>query len=104
MKQLLDLAGASGAVYRFRLTDPSELPVAGGNFVFVRTALEEAAVLACGTAESLSEVADYWGRAVLVEGAEWLYVRLNVARSARCAEHADLAPALGARIIAPERA
>jgi hypothetical protein len=91
VKENLDLQGASGATYRFRLMDRAEqLPTVGGNFVYVSWREERPQVLFCGAANSLSAATNYWDEAVRVHGAQSLYIRLNVARAAREVEHTDL--------------
>jgi hypothetical protein len=90
VKEHLDLEGASGAIYRFRLiADPDQLPVAGGNFVFVRWSGEGPQVSFCGAVNSLVMATRFWGEAARVHGAQGLYIRLNVARASREREHAD---------------
>jgi hypothetical protein len=87
----LDLRGASGAIYRFRLiTDPGQLPATSGNFVYVRWRGAAPQVFCCGSADSLGSASRHWEEAVRAFGATGLYVRLNVARTARDEEHADL--------------
>lgn len=91
MKQTLDLAGASGATYRFRLVeDPAELPSAAGNFAYVRWRGSAPQVMGCGAVNNLMDAMRDWDMAVRSHGAEGLYVRLNVARSTRCEDHQDL--------------
>ena len=91
MKEHLDLLGASGAAYRFRLVgDPAELPATSGNFAYVRWRGAAAQVSCCGAANSLTLAIRFWDAAVRDHGAEGLYIRLNVARAIRDAEHEDL--------------
>ena len=91
MQDLLDLLGASGATYRFRLiADPAELPATSGNFVYVRWRGTSAQVFCCGAINSLGGASRRWDEAVRAHGATGLYVRLNVARAVRDQEHADL--------------
>ena len=82
---LLDLQGASGAVYRFRLWGDQTTSTAG-NYVVRATNTGE--LLLIGVTHDLLQV-----RKSALErtpDAE-LYVRLNVARAVRHAEHEDLA-------------
>ncbi len=91
MKEHLDLQGASGATYRFRLIlDPGQLPATSGNFVYVRWRGVTPQVAFCGAVNSLGSANRFWDQAVRAHGVEGLYVRLNVARSKRDEEHADL--------------
>ncbi|UTP38256.1 hypothetical protein M9M90_13640 [Phenylobacterium sp. LH3H17] len=83
----IDLFGASGATYRFRLWSEGGalLPVAG-NFVVAVAGPASVEVLVVGLTNDLS-------RAEAAAGSEegQIYRRLNVARAAREAEHDDLA-------------
>lgn len=91
MQDHLDLQGASGATYRFRLiAGPDQLPATSGNFVYVRWLDMEPQVLCCGVVDSLSAAFGSWDEAVRTYGALCVYVRLNVARARRDEVHADL--------------
>lgn len=91
MQQLLDLHGASGSAYRFRLIDGDErLPVTAGNFAYVGWLGHTPQVFCCGAVNTLAAAADGWNDAVRVHGAAGLYVRLNVARATRDHEHDDI--------------
>jgi hypothetical protein len=91
VKEHVDLQGASGATYRFRLVgDPDQLPAAGGNFVYVLWYENTPRVSFCGAVSSLSAATNWWDEAVRLHGVQGLYVRLNVARAVRENEHADL--------------
>ena len=91
VQDLLDLTGASGATYRFRLVeDPGQLPSAAGNFAYVRWRGTAAQVMCCSAVNSLVEASDAWDFAVRSHGVEGLYIRLNVARATRGEEHRDL--------------
>lgn len=91
VKDHIDLQGASGATYRFRLVaDPAALPATSGNFVYVRWRGAAAQVACCGAVNSLTSATRLWDAAVRAHGADGLYVRLNVARAIRDAEHEDL--------------
>ncbi len=97
---LIELGGASGKRYRFkRVADPAQLPIVGGNFVYVKHAGGAPSVIGCGASESLKDAEDLWRRAVAEHGAEDIYVRLNVNRTHRLMDHEDLSlatPAAGA--------
>ena len=88
MPQFIDLQGASGAQYRFRLA--SGFSPLAGNFVFVRTEQGRALVVGAGTATSLKEVAALWRRAVDELQAEAVYLYLNIASRARLPVHDDI--------------
>ena len=91
VQDLLDLQGASGATYRFRLiADPGALPATSGNYVYVRFRGATPQVLACGAVNTLGAAARGWDEAVRAHAVAALYIRLNVARAARDQEHADL--------------
>lgn len=81
----IDISGASGANYRFRLwpDGTAHLPVAG-NFVVVLGGPDR--VLVIGMTNDLSQARS----ATKAAGETHVYTRLNVARATREAEHADL--------------
>jgi hypothetical protein len=87
----LDVTGASGARYRFRLVgDPARLPATAGNFLYVRWRGSSPQIMCCGAVNSLVQATDQWDVAVRAHGVQGLYIRLNVARAARREEHLDL--------------
>lgn len=90
MQDHLDLPGASGATYRFRLVeDPAQLPATAGNFVYARWRGATPQVLCCSAVNSLVQATNEWDLAVRSHGVQALYVRLNVARATRSEEHRD---------------
>ncbi|HEX4709443.1 hypothetical protein [Phenylobacterium sp.] len=91
MKDFIDLEGASGALYRFRLwrEGAAHLPMAG-NYVFVRPEDESVKVLAVGECNDLSQVLSRWSNGTR-RGATHAFTRLNVSRGVRMAEFEDLA-------------
>lgn len=90
MNTILDLQGASGATYRFRLwARGSAHPPMAGNYALVRVENERAAVIGVGESLDLSRVADEIP-AKLRATEPLIYTRLNVSRAIREAEHADL--------------
>ena len=92
MNEFIDVEGASGGRYRFRLMrDLGDLPATAGNFVFVRREAGVAKVVGCGSANSLMEVGKLWSRAVEQHQADGLYVYLSVARRMRTDVHQDIA-------------
>ncbi len=105
MKPIIDLTGASGAIYRFRLIEsPAQLPATGGNFVFVRSERKNDQVVGCGVARSLTQAGEAWPDAVAQHRTNRIYVRLNVARALREAEHEDLVAGLQPALVLPEPA
>ncbi len=91
MKPFIDIAGASGSIYRFqRIDGPTLLPATAGNFVFVRSGSDGDQVICCGTARSLVLAEAAWKAAVEQHQAREIFVRLNVSHSARDAEHDDI--------------
>lgn len=91
MKDFIDLVGASGASYRFRLSPEgvAQAPIAG-NYAYVREDEDGFTVVALGVTNDLSKARADWAKAAK-QGATRVYLRLNVPRSVREAEHADLA-------------
>lgn len=91
MNDFIDLEGASGAQFRFRIwpTGSAHLPMAG-NFVLLRHDEEGPTVLVVGATNDLSHARAQCGKAAAREGGV-LYTRLNIVRSVRMAEHEDLA-------------
>lgn len=94
MTSFIDLRGASGDVYRYRLAQTNTLPATAGNFVYVAPPLEAGRVVCCGATRNLAKAAEAAADAVKQHGATHLYVRLNVMSRARRREHDDLVSAL----------
>lgn len=95
MTAFLDLQGASGAPYRFRQVSLDDLPTMAGNVVVATGPDAQRGIVFCGAAESLAQAAPRLGAALAAHPGAQLYVRLNVARTARDAEHADLVAGVG---------
>jgi hypothetical protein len=92
MRDILDLTGASGQVYRFQLCRESEqlMPV-GGNFVLVRDGIDGPRVVYAGESNDLRDgSASKWRQAQDEAGPTWLYTRLNVSERTRQLEQADV--------------
>jgi hypothetical protein len=92
MRDLIDMRGASGAVYRFNLVS-GERPLSpmGGNFLYVRDKPDGYEVVYVGEAQNLlAESRSRWAEAAKSHGAAHLYTRLNVTERARSQEHADI--------------
>lgn len=90
----IELAGASGARYRYTSMDENRfLPPAGANFVIAKVSKEGAEVVFAGETDNLAN--QTWrqplekAREAYGEGATVL-TRLNVTRAVREAEKADL--------------
>jgi hypothetical protein len=91
MQDFIDLEGASGASYRFRIwaSDAVHLPVAG-NYVVVKQDADGFNVGIVGIADDLSKVRADGSKVAVAEGA-YVFTRLNVSRAIRTAEHDDIA-------------
>lgn len=86
----IDIEGAAGSSYRFRLLPPDAFqPPIAGNYVFVRKDGHAAKVTLIGESSDLSKVQKD-RKTLAPQGANHLYVRLNVSRAIRGAEHVDL--------------
>lgn len=88
--EFLDVPGASGAQYRFRRVALGELPFTAGNIVAVTGARTSRRFLLCATANDLTRAEAAIGEALRETRGANLFVRLNVARAVREAEHADI--------------
>jgi len=92
VKPFLDIAGASGTIFRFRFVPaPTHLPTGAGNFMFLRADLGREGPVCVGSALSLRDAASAWDVAVAQHQAHAIYVRLNVSREVRLREHHDIA-------------
>jgi hypothetical protein len=103
VKPFLDIKGASGTTYRFRLVgDLAALPAGAGNLLLVRHAAGRSHVVGCASCRSLAHSRDDWVRARGQAGADSLYIRLNVSSAVRKAEHEDLVAACQPLLVAAE--
>jgi hypothetical protein len=93
MQNFIDLAGASGARYRFRLwpDGAAHSPIAG-NYVIVEATPERLGVLKVGATNNLAQVRTETP-GIAARGTIHIFTRLNVARAERLAQHADIAAA-----------
>lgn len=99
MRAFIDLRGASGQLYRFRLWPEGEAhPPIAGNYAIARTDGGGVKVLMVNLSNDLSGA-----RPKSKDRAGQIYTRLNVSRALREAEHADLAAAYPTRITAKQR-
>lgn len=92
MSPFLDLNGASGVTYRYRLAPDGQVstPIAG-NYVCVRQEAEGFTVLSVVDTNDLSSAARAWKPFVAKHGATHLFTRLNVSSAVRESEQADIA-------------
>ena len=92
MKPYIDLQGASGAVYRYKLAeDRDPRTTIAGNFVFVDAA---GTSVYAGEANNLHGAANRFPEASLKHKAEYLYTRLNVSGASRSDELQDIVAAV----------
>jgi hypothetical protein len=103
VEQFIDIASASGSVYRFRpVTQATQLPVTAGNFLILNASASIGEIICCGTALSLLEAATTW-RAVLQDHPLGrMFVRLNVFRATRIGEHDDIVARHRPRVVVTE--
>jgi hypothetical protein len=96
LRDLLDLKGASGRVYRFMLLrEGRPLSPMGGNYAYVRDPEGDCEVIFTDEAQNLlTEAKKRWTDAVQMHGEMHLYTRLNISERIRLQEHADLMEAL----------
>lgn len=90
----LDVPGASGTQYRFRRASVAELPVNAGNVVAVAGASARPRFVLCAATRSLHRAAPAIDAALREAKGAKLFIRLNVARAVREAEHADIVAAV----------
>jgi hypothetical protein len=92
VKPYIELKGASGAVYRYKLAEDADpRTTIAGNFVYLD---EIGTVLLAGETNNLVGANERWGEAVLRHHAKALYTRLNVSGASRTEEFADIVAAL----------
>jgi len=96
MREMIDVRGVSGTVYRFtQFRDGRPLSAMGGNFVYVREAGEGYEILFAGqTPNLLTGARMRWDEAAAGHGAAHLFTRLNIAELDRQREHADIVEAI----------
>lgn len=102
MSDFVDVPGASGAQYRFRVAAPAELPPTAGNLLVATGRTGRLKVLLCGAPASLSKAAPAAAEVLKANRNARLYVRLNVARTTREAEHQDIVAAVAPAEIAAD--
>ena len=92
MKPYIDLQGASGAVYRYKLAeDRDPRTTIAGNFIFVDAS---GTVVYAGEANNLHGAGNRFPEASQKHKAEYLYTRLNVSGASRTDELHDIIAAV----------
>lgn len=94
MSSFIDVIGGSGRSYRFRQASTKALPLAGGNFLIATAAQPTSPVAALGATRNLNAAAEQIEAALSQISEGRLFVRLNVSRTVREAEHGDIAAVL----------
>lgn len=90
----LDLSGVSGAVYRYRRVSLDELPATAGNLVVTAASPTGRRYVLCAAARDLSRARAHLELLLREHHDADLFIRLNVARATREAEHADVVAAV----------
>ena len=91
MREIIELRGASGATYRFRLLPPGGAhPTAGGHYASVREKPAGFEVVNVASVEDLSIARAEHEATAAGRGATHLFTRLNVSWAAREAEVDDM--------------
>jgi hypothetical protein len=91
MREFVDLRGASGTLYRFRLwPEGGAHPPIAGNYIVLREEESGLQILLAGISSDLSKAGGEARRTLAKDPAARLYTRLNVARAVRCSEHEDI--------------
>jgi hypothetical protein len=94
MREFVDLRGASGNLYRFRLwPEGGAHPPIAGNYIVLREDGDDVKVLLAGVTSDLSQAANECRKLLAKDAEARLYTRLNVARALRSAEHDDIVAA-----------
>ncbi|WP_425998990.1 hypothetical protein [Caulobacter sp. DWR1-3-2b1] len=92
MKQYIELKGASGAIYRYKLAEDADpRTTIAGNFIYLDA---KGVVVFAGEANNLIGATARWSEAQSRHGATTMYTRLNVSGASRAEEHTDLVTAL----------
>jgi hypothetical protein len=91
MRVFVDLQGASGASYRFRLwpDGKAHLPVAG-NYIVVRETASNFTIIATDVSDDLSVVRQNLEPSLKDQPGVQIYTRLNVSRATRTTENEDI--------------
>ena len=96
MRDLIDVRGASGAVYRFGLVrDGRPLSPIGGNYLYVREAGETYEIVHADEGQNLmNDARRRWAEAEAIYGSLHLFTRLNISEGTRRTEHDDIVAAI----------
>ena len=92
--EFVDVIGASGAAYRFRAATPEQLPVTAGNLIVATGTPPRPGVRLCVSTHTLQRAAPAARDALAATRSGRVYIRLNIARATRDAEHADIVAAV----------
>jgi hypothetical protein len=97
MRDLIDVRGVSGAVYRFGLVrDGRPLSPIGGNYLYVRDAGATYEIVHAGEGQNLiNDARGRWTEAEAIYGELHLFTRLNISEGIRQTEHNDIVAAVG---------
>jgi hypothetical protein len=91
MRQFIDLEGASGATYRFRIwPDEDSHPPVAGNYVVVCEGSAGPVVVAAAASDNLSTVEAHLQERLRDQAGARIFTRLNTLRAVRLAENADI--------------
>ncbi|HVM99414.1 MAG TPA: hypothetical protein VMT68_04285 [Caulobacteraceae bacterium] len=95
MKDYVDVAGASGATYRFmRLKEGRPLSPMGGNFIYGRYTGEQFEIIYASQVQNLlKDARNRWNEAQQRYQVSDLYSRLNISERVRHLELADIVDA-----------
>ncbi|HEY3798081.1 MAG TPA: hypothetical protein VGL58_06970 [Caulobacteraceae bacterium] len=92
MQDFVDVAGASGVIYRFMLLkDGRPLSPMGGNYLYARHTAGRLEVLYAAEVQNLlKDAQERWAEAVERFQAAQIYTRLNISERVRHLELADI--------------
>jgi hypothetical protein len=91
MREFVDLRGASGTFYRFRLWPEGGVhPPIAGNYIVLREEANGLKVLLAGMTSDLSQAPVECRKTLSKDPSARLFTRLNVARALRSSEHEDI--------------
>lgn len=92
MRDLIDVRGATGAVYRFGLVrDGRPLSPIGGNYLYVRETGETYEIVYAGEGQNLiNDAHSRWNDAQSDHGPLHMFTRLNISEGVRRTEHDDI--------------
>jgi hypothetical protein len=91
MREFVDLRGASGTFYRFRLwPEGGAHPPIAGNYIVLREEANGLKVMLAGMTSDLSQAPSECRKTLAKDPDARLFTRLNVARALRSSEHEDI--------------